>query len=92
MPREHPVVFYARYGWEIVSKHLRYVWLYLMFHRAYRHVVDGVKQAADDLAMEPAQAHELDTLELFTATSAAQVVVEKIKRKTSKIPSTVPIS
>jgi radical SAM superfamily enzyme YgiQ (UPF0313 family) len=91
MPRENPVVFYARYGWEIVSKHLRYVWLYLMFHRAYRQVVDGVKQGVDDLAMQPVQAHELDTLELFTATSAAQVVVEKIKKKTSKIPSTVPI-
>ena len=90
MPREHPVVFYARYGWEIVSKHLRYAWLYLMFHRAYRHVVDGVKQAADDLAMEPVQAHELDTLELFTATSAAKVVVEKMKQKTSKFPSTAP--
>jgi hypothetical protein len=84
------VVFYARYGWEIVSKHLRYVWLYLMFHRAYRHVVDGVNQAADDLAMQPVQAYELDTLELFTATTAAQVVVEKMKQKTSKIPSTAP--
>jgi hypothetical protein len=42
--------------------------------------------------MQPVQAHELDTLELFTATSAAQIVVEKIKRKTSKIPSTAPIS
>ena len=55
-----------------------------MFHRAYRHVVDGVKQAADDLAMQPVQAHELDTLELFTATSAAQVVVEKMKKKFQK--------
>jgi hypothetical protein len=42
--------------------------------------------------MQPVQAHELDTLELFTATSAAQIVVEKIKKKTSKIPSTAPIS
>ena len=90
MPREHPVVFYTRYGWEILSKHLRYVWLFLMFHRAYRHVVDGVKQTANDLAMQPVQAHELDTLELFTATSAAKVVVEKMKQKTSKFPSTAP--
>jgi hypothetical protein len=92
IPREHPVVFWSRYGWEIVSKHLRYVWLYLMFHRAYRNAVNGVTPEADDLAMQPVQAQELDTLDLFTATPAAQIVVEKIKKKTSKIPTTVPIS
>jgi hypothetical protein len=67
-----------------ISLHLRYVWLYLMFHRAYRHAVNGVTQEADDLAMQPVQAHELDTLELFAATSAAQIVVEKIKKKNFK--------
>jgi len=43
----------------------------LMFYLAYRQVVHGVTQGADDLAMQPVQAHELDTLVLFTATSAA---------------------
>ena len=70
---------------------MRDQWI-LMFHRAYRQVVHGVTQGTDDLAMQPVQAHEQDTLELFTATSAAQVVVEKMKKKTSKISSTVPIS
>jgi hypothetical protein len=55
-----------------------------MFHRAYRQVVRGVKQAADDLAMQLVQAHELDTLELFSAISAAQVVLGNTKKKNIK--------
>jgi len=90
-PRENPVLFYVRYGWEIVYKHCRYVWLYLIFHRAYRHVVQGVTHGADDVAMQPVQIHELDTLELYAATPAAQIVVEKLKKKMTKNSSAVPI-
>jgi len=91
-PRENPVLFYVRYGWEIVYKHCRYVWLYLIFHRAYRHVVQGVMHGADDVAMQPVQIHELDTLELYAATPAARIVVEKLKKKMTKNSSAVPIS
>ena len=89
--REHPVLFYARYGWEIVSKHCRYVWLYVIFHRAYRHVVKGLTSGADDVAMQPVQVHELETLELYAATPAAQIVVEKLKKKMAKTSSAVSI-
>ncbi len=91
LPQEHPILFYARYGWEIVYKHLRYVWLYLMFHRAYRHVMKGSASGVDDVAMQPVQVDELNTLELFTATPAAQIVVEKIKKKITKHSASVPI-
>jgi hypothetical protein len=68
------------------------VGLYLKLHLAYRQAVHGVTHGADDLALQPVQAHELNALELFTETFAAQLVVEKIKKKFSKVPSTVPIS
>jgi radical SAM superfamily enzyme YgiQ (UPF0313 family) len=90
LPREHPVIFYARYGWEILYKHIRFLWIYLIFHRAYRHVVNGLIQEEDDVAMQPVQMNELDTLEIYTATPAAKIVVEKIKNKTTKSSSTVP--
>ncbi len=63
-----------------------------MFHRACRHAVTGVAPEADDLAIQPVQVHELNALEYFIARPAVQIVVEKIKKKTSKIPSTVPIT
>lgn len=92
LPRELPVIFYVRYGWEIVYKHMRFLWMYLIFHRAYRRVVKGVTQGAEDVAMQPVQVDEFDTLELFTATPAAKIVVEKSKKKTTKSPSNVSIS
>ncbi len=89
-PLEHPVLFYARYGWEIIIKHLQYVRMYLLFHRAYRRVLNGVASGEEDVAMEPVQASELDSLEIYHATPAAKIVVEKLKSKTAKRPSTVP--
>lgn len=89
-PLEHPVLFYARYGWEIICKHLQYVRMYLLFHWAYRRVLNGVASGEEDMAMEPVQASELDSLEIYHATPAAKIVVEKLKSKTAKRPSTVP--
>jgi hypothetical protein len=91
LPQENVLVFYVRYGWEIISKHCRYVGLYAMFHRAYRQVVKGAASGEVDMAMQPVQADELDTLDLFTATPAAQIVVEKLKKKQAKRPAALPI-
>ncbi len=89
--QENPFLFYARYGWEIATKHLRYVWLYLMFHRAYRRVLAGVTRGTDDIAMQPVKVEELETLELSTATPAAQIVVEKLKKRTRTYATAVSI-
>lgn len=92
LPWEHPVLFYARYGWEIVSKHLQYVYMYLLFQGAYRRAVRGVTPVTDDVAMQPVQVDELDTLEIFNATPAAKIVVEQLKSKTTKSPSIMPMA
>lgn len=91
LPQEHPIIFYARYCWEIVSKHVRYVGLYMTFHRAYRRVMTGAGSGVDDVAMQPVHVDELNTLELFTATPAAHMVVEKIQKKLAKHSAAVPI-
>lgn len=92
LPWEHPVLFYTRYGWEIVSKHLQYVWMYLIFQRAYRRVIKGAAPVTGDVAMQPVQVEELDSLEIYNATPAAKIVVEKLKSKTTKSPSIMPIT
>ena len=84
------MLFYTRYGWEIICKHLQYVRMYLIFHRAYRRVLNGFASGEEDVAMDPVQASELDSLEIYHATPAAKIVVEKLKSKTAKRPSTVP--
>ena len=89
--KEHPLFFYARYGWEIVAKHGRYVSLYMKFHRAYRKAIAGQPTALVDVAMQPVQSEELDSLDLFTVTSAAQIVVEKLKKKQAKHSVALPI-
>jgi len=91
MPREHPVRFYGRYGWEIVFKPVRYVWLYLQFHGAYRRVMQGKRSGVEDVAMQPVQAEELDTLNLYQAAPSAKIVAEKLNNKTAKAPFIVPI-
>ncbi len=89
---ENPVIFYARYLGEIVSKHIRYIWWYLIFHRAYRHAMNGNGQRGRDLAMQPVHPQELERLELYAATSAARVIVEKIKKKNPHASSAMPTS
>jgi len=92
LPLENPVLFYARYGWEILSKHVRYVGLYVKFHGAYRRVMKGSESKSMDVAMQPVLAEELDSLDLFTATPAAQIVVERLKKKQAKHTLALPVS
>jgi hypothetical protein len=80
MRRENPVVFYARYGAEIVSKVARYAALYWR----YRRILERVRRTPGtevDVAMQPVQDGDLDALELFTATAGARAVADKQRRR-----------
>ena len=80
MRRENPIVFYARYGAEIVSKLARYGALYWRYRRILEHVrrTPGVEV---DVAMQPVQDADLDALELFTATAGARVAADKQRQR-----------
>ncbi len=84
MRRENPVVFYARYGAEIVSKIVRYAVLYWRYRRILEHVrrTPGTEV---DVAMQPVQDADLDALELFTATEAARAAAEKQRRRKAAV-------
>ena len=85
LPLENPLVFYPRYAWEILSKSVRLVAIYLAYQRRFKRVMAGRSVARElDAAMLPAQESEMDSLELFTATEAARSVVVKMKKKAER--------
>ena len=54
MPLESRSAFYARYAWEIVSKHVRFAGMYLQYRRTLRRVVRDTAPYMD-IAMTPVQ-------------------------------------
>jgi radical SAM superfamily enzyme YgiQ (UPF0313 family) len=83
--RERFLAFYARYGWEIVSKHLRFLRLYLRYEAARRRAASGTRRAVQrDVATESVQAAELNRLELFTVTAAARSAVRKVQDRAER--------
>ena len=87
MPLETPVAFYFRYATEIVSKHLRFAAMYFQYRRILRRASRG-STVSTDVAMTPVQEGEFETLEMYTATPATRIAVEKLRRY--KRPQTVP--
>jgi radical SAM superfamily enzyme YgiQ (UPF0313 family) len=79
MPREGRLAFYPRYGWEILSKHVRLAWMYWQFRRILKSVERDCAPR-NDLAMTPVQDSEFDTLDMYTATPASRVAVTKQRR------------
>ena len=85
LPLESPLIFYPRYAWEILSKSVRLVAMYLSYQRRYKRVMAGRSVPREpDAAMVPAEESEMDSLELFSATDAARSVVVKMKKKAER--------
>ena len=94
---ESPLVFYPRYGYEIVTK----AWGYLQFFLRVRRIMKEVLEAPDrstysDLAIEPPRDDEFEQLSLYHATSGGEAA---LKRKAlgdsirgAPTPPTVPVA
>ncbi|HEY7688965.1 MAG TPA: radical SAM protein [Dongiaceae bacterium] len=82
LPRENPLAFYARYGWEIVSKHLRLAGLMLRYrYLQWRVESDPAAARYQDVALRPvAEGDAEEGLEIFSATESAVQAVEKARR------------
>ena len=66
----------------MVYKYARLLLLYWRFARARRRVErDPAKHDYMDLALTPAEEHDLDELDMFTATEFGQATVEKIRKQ-----------
>ncbi len=80
LPIENPVTFYGRYAWEFVSKHTRFGLLALRYLRMRRRIErDPQRFDYQDLALQPAQLEDMDSLGLFNATESGASAVKKAR-------------
>jgi len=82
MKIENPLVFYPRYAAEILVK----AWRYLSVYRSSKRMLKEVLAAPDrwaysDLAIAPPLANELDTLDLYHATSGGEAAVARVRKE-----------
>lgn len=80
MARENPVAFYARYGWEMLVKHLRFARLYWRYRAALARVARDPRPYTDT-AMAAAQPSDVDALELFRTTAGARAAADRQRRR-----------
>jgi hypothetical protein len=64
---ENPLVFYPRFLWEIMSKHVRFAGMYWRYRSTLRRVQRDPR-VYTDLATAPVQAGDVGVLEPFEAT------------------------
>jgi len=81
MPLEGRWAFYGRYAWDILSKHIRFVGMYLQYRGALKRVVRDRTPYLDVATTPVQQKAELETLQMYTATRGAQTVVERQLRR-----------
>ena len=84
MPLESRFVFYPRNAVETVAK----AWGYLTVYRDAKRTLRQVLRAPDrwsytDLAIAPPRDDELDTLDLYHATSGGEAAVARVRREAS---------
>jgi len=84
MPIENPVIFYARYLSEIVSKTVRVLAMKREYERIRSRIeADPSRGAYTDIALTPATNDDFDELEMFSS-DAAHSAVDKALRKSAK--------
>ncbi len=79
---ENPLIFYPRYGLEIVYKHL-YLLALVARYGSFRQLLKRNKNARDytDLSLTPVVEDEYDALEMFAVTDSAKAAVDKMRLK-----------
>nr|MBL0714840.1 hypothetical protein [Desulfobacterales bacterium] len=73
LPKENPLVFYARYGLEIISKHLQTgYWLYRMGRISKKIKADPHRRGYMDLSLRPAAEDTPEAFDLYAPMSAGR--------------------
>ena len=71
LPLESPFVFYPRYWWEVIFKHIQFAALAFQYWRMYRRIIkDPTSHDYCDVALVPAADSDLDELDLFAFAQA----------------------
>ena len=80
-PVENPLLFYPKFAFDTVAKHVRLLGVVLRMARVRRALKrDPHAREYMDQALMPVQDDELDTLEMFNVTAAARTAGDKAKR------------
>ncbi len=90
LPLENPLVFYARYAWEMVAKHARFLPIYLRYRRTLARVMKDPTPYTDT-AMTPVKPGEYEELEIFKSTHGGQTAVDKLRKRAAARPGAAPI-
>ena len=81
-PIESPLVFYPRYGWELVSKTWKLVRMFKRYRRIRTRLEnDPATRAYSDTALAPVAEADLNELDLFKATDSARAAAAKAQRR-----------
>jgi hypothetical protein len=79
--REAAWLFYPRYGWEILGKHVRMAWRWMAIDRMRREILrDPNHRHYMDLALTPVSEDDSETLDLLTHTDGARAAVERARK------------
>jgi hypothetical protein len=82
MPLESPFTFYPRFIWGFVRKHCQIAKLYWRYSRALARVErDPGRFDYMDISLSPIEEHDMDEMELFTATESSQAAVTKFRKQ-----------
>lgn len=82
LPIESPFVFYPRLILDSLRKYSRLLWIYWKFDRIRQRVAKELNgESYVDVATTPVTLEELETLEMYHATPAAETAVIKVQRK-----------
>ena len=77
---ESPFSFYPRYGWEILSKHVRFAGMCWQHWRILRRI-ERDSSPYMDAAMTPVRESEFEEMQIYTTTQSAKFAVEKLRRR-----------
>ncbi len=86
LPIENPLLFYPRYAFDLIAKHVRVVRMMLRLAAVRRAIKrDPDRRSYMDTALAPVSDQEMDALEMFTATDAARHAADKAKRELARV-------
>ena len=89
-PLENPFVFYPRYGWQTLVKHVRLARFVLRMGRVRKQLKrDPNARAYMDAALTPVRDDDLDVLEMFSVNEAARTATVKAKRDAARVAARV---
>jgi len=82
MPIEHPLLFYPKYVFDVLRKHVaiaRIVWRIGVVRRAIKR--DPNARSYRDQALTPVTDADYDDLEMFNVTASARAAADKTKQR-----------